>query len=102
MEDMVWNKDSLTLPERRWAGDNRNGYVNPRADELYFATQSSLDEETRKQRYADYVEQLSQDAPHMWVANPNEIWAATSKLRLPSKKLGFLLLTNVKDWELSA
>jgi peptide/nickel transport system substrate-binding protein len=81
---------------------NRNGYNNPKADELYLATQSSLDEATRKQRYAEYVEQLSQDAPHMWVASPNEIWARSSKLKLPDTKLGFLLLTNVKDWELTA
>ena len=81
---------------------NRNGYNNPKTDELYFATQSSLDETTRKQRYADYVEQLSQDAPHMWVASPNEIWARSTRLKLPNTRLGFLLLTNVKDWEFTA
>ena len=60
---------------------------------------ATLDEGERKRLYAELMETLSRDLPLMWVVMPNEIWGMSSKVRLPNKRLSFLLLTNAKDWE---
>jgi peptide/nickel transport system substrate-binding protein len=77
---------------------NRNAYKNPKVDELIGKATATLDEGERKRLYAEFLEILSQDAPHVWVEMPNEIWAMNNKISLPDKKLGFLLFTNAKDW----
>lgn len=78
---------------------NRNHYNNPKVDQLIDEATATLDEADRKQKYVEFLEILAQDAPHMWVAMPDEIWAYTTQVKLPEKKLGLLMLTNVKDWE---
>jgi peptide/nickel transport system substrate-binding protein len=78
---------------------NRNAYKNPKVDELIEKATATLDEGERKRLYAEFLETMAQDAPHIWVMMPDEIWATSNKIDLPDKKLGFLLFTNVKDWE---
>jgi hypothetical protein len=41
-----------------------------------------------------------EDAAHFFVVSPNETRATTSRIQLPDKNLGFLMYTNVKDWEI--
>ncbi|TAK21203.1 MAG: hypothetical protein EPO26_14795 [Chloroflexota bacterium] len=78
---------------------NRNTYNNPRVDEIIVKATGTTDQAERKKAYAELNEILATDAPHMWIAMPDEIWTHNTKVRLPDKKLGFLMLTNVKDWE---
>ncbi len=77
---------------------NRNGYNNPKVDELIGKATATLDEGERKRLYAEFQETMAQDAAHMWVFMGNEVWAMNNKISLPNKNLGFLLFTNVKDW----
>jgi peptide/nickel transport system substrate-binding protein len=79
---------------------NRNDYENPEVDRLIEAATATVDEEERKQLYAELQELLVQDAAHFFVVSPNEIWGTTARIRMPDKNLGFLMYTNVKDWEI--
>jgi ABC-type transport system substrate-binding protein len=78
---------------------NRNSYKNPKVDSLIEQATAVLDQTDRKRLYADFVEQIVQDAPHFWVGSPDELWVHSAKVRLPDKKLGFLMITNLEDWE---
>jgi peptide/nickel transport system substrate-binding protein len=77
---------------------NRNKYNNPKVDALIKQAADTADETRRKQSYADLIEQLAQDAPHIWPVMPNDIWVSTAKVKLPEADLAFLLFVNVKDW----
>ncbi len=95
----IYTDPDYPLPTYFTSKLNRNAYHSQKVDELIPKATATLDLEQRKRLYADLLEQLVEDAPHMWVAMPNEIWATSSRVRLPDKRLGFLMLTNVKDWE---
>jgi ABC-type transport system substrate-binding protein len=77
----------------------RNGYHNPRVDELLDAAASTLDEQGRKARYAEVFEILAQDVPHFWIAEPVDLWVTTSKVRLPDRKAAVLQFDAAKDRE---
>jgi peptide/nickel transport system substrate-binding protein len=78
---------------------NRNDYESEELDQLIEAGTATVDEAERAEIYAELQEVLVQDAAHFFVISPNDVWATTSNVRLPDKNLGFLLYTNVKDWE---
>jgi peptide/nickel transport system substrate-binding protein len=77
---------------------NRNKYNNPKVDALIKEAADTADEGQRKALYADMIEQLAEDAPHMWPVMPNDIWISTNKVKLPEADLAFLLFVNIKDW----
>jgi peptide/nickel transport system substrate-binding protein len=95
----IYTDPEYPLPTYFTSRLNRNAYKSAKVDELIPKATETLDTEERKRLYAEFLEQLVEDAPHMWVMMPNEIWASNSRVRLPDKRLGFLMLTNVKDWE---
>jgi peptide/nickel transport system substrate-binding protein len=95
----IYTDPEYPLPTYLSSKLNRNAYNSPKVDDLIPRATTTLDPEQRKRLYAELLEQLVEDAPHMWVAMPNEIWAMNNRVRLPDKQLSFLMLTNVKDWE---
>jgi peptide/nickel transport system substrate-binding protein len=77
---------------------NRNKYNSPQVDALIKKAAETADGTQRKQSYADLIEQLAQDAPHIWPVMPNDTWVSTAKVKLPEADLAFLLFVNIKDW----
>jgi peptide/nickel transport system substrate-binding protein len=95
----IYTDPEYPLPSYFSSRLNRNGYRSPKVDELIQKATATLDQDERKKLYAEFLEQLVEDAPHMWIAMPNETWGMNTKVRLPDKRLGFLMITNAKDWE---
>jgi peptide/nickel transport system substrate-binding protein len=95
----IYSDPDYPLPTYFSSRLNRNAYKSAKVDELIQKATAVLDQDERKKLYADLIEQMAEDAPHMWVAMPNEIWGMNQKVRLPDKHLGFLMVTNAKDWE---
>jgi peptide/nickel transport system substrate-binding protein len=48
-------------------GRNASGYCNEALDEVFFAAAQEVDHEARVALYADAVDILTADAPHMWL-----------------------------------
>jgi peptide/nickel transport system substrate-binding protein len=78
---------------------NRNDYESEEVDRLIQEATATVDEAERAALYAELQEVLVQDAAHFFVVSPNEIWATGANITMPDKNLGFLMYTNVKDWE---
>jgi peptide/nickel transport system substrate-binding protein len=62
LESMAWTSDQVTLPERRWAGQNRNGYVNPRLDQLWGQALGTVDDRAREPLLVDALKVMTDDA----------------------------------------
>jgi peptide/nickel transport system substrate-binding protein len=61
-DGMVWVKERLSLPENRWAGSNRSGYVNPAVDELWPRMTATVDRAQREALLIEAVKLISEDA----------------------------------------
>jgi len=61
-DGMVWVKDRLSLPENRWAGSNRSGYVNPVVDDLWPKMIGTVDRAQREALLIEAVQAIAQDA----------------------------------------
>jgi peptide/nickel transport system substrate-binding protein len=48
LESMVWLEENLSTAERRWAGQNRIGYINPRLNELWPQVLGAIDPKQRE------------------------------------------------------
>jgi ABC-type transport system substrate-binding protein len=59
---MAWTSDNVTLPERRWAGNNRNGYVNPVLDDLWRKALGSVDPKEREPLLVEALKVMTEDA----------------------------------------
>jgi peptide/nickel transport system substrate-binding protein len=62
LEDMAWTSDNVTLPERRWAGNNRNGYVNPILDDLWRKALGTVDAKEREPLLVEGLKVMTEDA----------------------------------------
>jgi peptide/nickel transport system substrate-binding protein len=62
LDDMVWTRDNLTLAERRWAGNNRNGYVNPVLDDLWGKVLGPVDPKQREPLLVEALRIMTEDA----------------------------------------
>ncbi len=62
LEDMVWTHENVTLPERRWAGNNRNGYVNPALDDLWHRALGTVDPKEREPLLVEALKVMTEDA----------------------------------------
>ncbi len=62
LEDMVWTRDNVTLPARRWAGNNRNGYVNPVLDDLWRRALGTVDAKEREPLLVEALKVMTEDA----------------------------------------
>src|SRR5262249_54277365 len=61
-DGMVWVKERVSLPENRWAGSNRSGYVNPTVDELWPRMMGTIDRAQREALLIEAVQAISLDA----------------------------------------
>jgi peptide/nickel transport system substrate-binding protein len=61
-DSMVWTKERLALPENRWAGSNRSGYVNPRVDELWPRMIGTIDRAQREALLIEALRLIAEDA----------------------------------------
>ena len=62
LENMVWLSRNVSNPENRWAGQNRNGYVNPRLDDLCGRVLASIDSKEREGWLIEAVKVMMDDA----------------------------------------
>jgi peptide/nickel transport system substrate-binding protein len=61
-DGMVWVRERMSLPENRWAGSNRSGYVNPVVDELWPRMTATIDKAQREALLIEAVKLISEDA----------------------------------------
>jgi peptide/nickel transport system substrate-binding protein len=60
--DMAWTSDQLSLPENRWGLSNRNGYVNPRLDELWDRVMTTIPFQERERFMVEAYQVMTADA----------------------------------------
>jgi peptide/nickel transport system substrate-binding protein len=61
-DSMVWTSDKVSLPENRWSGFNRSGYVNPVVEELWPKMLGTVDRGQRETLLVEALKALSADA----------------------------------------
>jgi ABC-type transport system substrate-binding protein len=62
LEQMVWTKAQVTSPERRWAGQNRSGYVNLLLDELWDKALGTIESGERGRLLVEALKIMTEDA----------------------------------------
>jgi peptide/nickel transport system substrate-binding protein len=79
LESMVWLEENLSRPERRWSGQNRSGYVNPRLDDVWGRVVGAIDPRERERWLTEALTIMMEDAmvvlthaqPDVMAHNPN-------------------------------
>lgn len=61
-DNLVWVSSRLSLPENRWAGSNRSGYVNPVVEDLLPKVMATIDRPKREALLIDLLVAMSSDA----------------------------------------
>lgn len=59
---MVWTSDNVTGPQNRWGPGNRNGYVNPRLDELWQRVVTTVPLPERERYLVEAMKVMTADA----------------------------------------
>lgn len=77
---------------------NRNGYNNPKSDELIDKAAGTNDQEERKKYYYEWQEVIAQDVPHLWLGTPRQVYAYSANLHTPDTINGYFDWREVKDW----
>jgi peptide/nickel transport system substrate-binding protein len=62
LDDMVWVSSQLTTPDNRWAGGNRNGYVNPQVESLWRTALVTFDLGQRESLLVEALKIMTTDA----------------------------------------
>jgi len=62
MDSMVWTSDNVSGPENRWRLGNRNGYTNPRLDELWQRVMTTVAFREREPLLIDAMKVMAEDA----------------------------------------
>src|SRR5687768_14476645 len=61
-ESMGWTSDLLSGPENRWRLQNRNGYMNPRLDDLWRRVMTTVPFQERERYLIDAMKVMTSDA----------------------------------------
>lgn len=77
---------------------NRNGYNNPKSDELLARAAGASSQEERKQIYYEWQEVIAQDVPHLWLGTPAQAYAYSADLVTPERLNGYFDWRDVKEW----
>lgn len=94
----VYTDPHYALPGYFLSQNNRNGYNNPRSDELIAQAAGTYDQARRRQLYHEWQEVIAQDVPHLWLGNPNNAIAHSAELVLPDCDEGYRCLRVARDW----
>ena len=81
-------------------GISRLGYCNREADALIARARTGLDPAERTRAYWQLQEVLARDLPVIWIANPDDLRLASSRLVLPDRRSDFFVTMAIKDWDL--
>ncbi len=94
----LYTDPHYSLPGYFLSANNRNGYNNPRSDELILAAAASNDQEVRKQLYYEWQEVIAQDVPHLWIGNPDQVYAYTANLSTPQRDSQYFEYRELPTW----
>lgn len=89
---------AYALPGYFLSANNRNGYNNPRSDELIMQAAATNDQEQRKKLYYEWQEVIAQDVPHLWVGNPHQAYVFSADLIAPDRVSQIFTWRDVQDW----
>jgi peptide/nickel transport system substrate-binding protein len=62
LDNMVWTSENLSGPENRWRLGNRNGYVNPRLDDLWHRVMTTVALREREPLLVEAMKVMTEDA----------------------------------------
>lgn len=94
----LYTDPHYSLPGYFLSANNRNGYDNPRSDELILAAAATNDQEERKQLYFEWQEVIAQDVPHLWIGNPDQVYAYTANLSTPQRDSQYFEYREYATW----
>lgn len=94
----LYTDPHYSLPGYFLSANNRNSYNNPRSDELILAAAATNDQEERKQLYYEWQEVIAQDVPHLWIGNPDQVYAYTANLSTPQRDSQYFEYREVETW----
>lgn len=86
------------LPGYFLSANNRNGYANPKSDQLILAAAATVNQEERKRLYYEWQEVLAQDVPCLFLGNPKETDASSANLFVPDRLDAYFQLRDVQSW----
>jgi len=81
-------------------GVSRLGYCSREADALIAKARSTMDPADRARLYWQLQEVLARDLPAIWIASPDELRLASSKLVLPDRQNDFYATLAIREWDL--
>jgi peptide/nickel transport system substrate-binding protein len=76
-----------------------SNYKNEAVDGFIARALTTTNRDERKRLYASATDLILQDAAEIQLVMPNENWASTSKVKLPTKPGSVVMMHNLKDWE---
>jgi peptide/nickel transport system substrate-binding protein len=81
-------------------GVSRYGYCNREVDALIARARTAIDSAERVRAYRQLQEILARDLPVIWIANPDDLRLASSRLVLPDRRSDFYVTMAVREWDL--
>ncbi len=101
LEDMVWISAQVPRPENRWAGQNRNGYVNPTLEELWLKALGTIDQQEREGLLIQALQSMMDDAVVTLTHMQPGVMAYNGRaagLEMPDDALAAGPMWNVGEW----
>jgi peptide/nickel transport system substrate-binding protein len=104
LESMVWIEENLSRPERRWSGQNRSGYVNPRLDDLWARVLGAIDPKERERWLIEALTVMMEDAMVVLTHAQPDVMAHTPDLTGPAPPAAVYSsrIWNVWEWRWKA
>ena len=102
-DSMVWISQSLSTPQNRFGGQNRNGYINPVLEENWLKALATVDLAERERYFVTALRAMNEDA----VVNPTHLQPRPLAYRrgivgpAESADGGGAFLWNVWEWRWS-
>jgi peptide/nickel transport system substrate-binding protein len=97
-ESMVWTSDQVSGPENRWRYGNRNGYTNPRLDELWRRVMTTVVFQERERYLIEAMKVMTADAAVIPTHVQPRVMAAPARftgIKEPATPAGYI----VNPWE---
>jgi ABC-type transport system substrate-binding protein len=69
-------------------------------DALIARARTAIDSAERVRAYRQLQEILARDLPVIWIANPDDLRLASSRLVLPDRRSDFYVTMAVREWDL--
>jgi peptide/nickel transport system substrate-binding protein len=94
----LYTDPHYALPGYFLSANNRNSYNNPKSDELILGAAAISDQTERQKLYYEWQEVIAQDVPHLWLGNPDQVYAYTVNLSAPDRVSDYFAFREIRDW----